>query len=372
METVLALIVLVIAVLGLTYCISLYPAIKQIHKNWTHPLTIDSLNHLELGTSLSPEELSLPESDIPKVVLFMTQDLGIKSVRLGLRWNQVEKRDGSISLSYYQPWIDALLENNCDIILNIGPIKTFRWPEEHIPDHITSTYNLPGKYRTVYSHLSIAQEALEYLDTLLIHIYKSYGKDIKTIQPENEPFNRFGAFAWLQDENYLHTVVERITQVLPSSHILLNTPLHPWGISSMSRFLKNSRFKEKFTLGLNYYYKNPYLNNIVTNTIFPKGFDAITASRLFLWNSSSLQRLDIPVMVSELQMEPWGGSTSPGNSEKELRFALTRVSELLQQSRLVLLWGFEHLYRHVKNATLEPEHEKMIDTIARINSTHAD
>jgi hypothetical protein len=120
---------------------------------------------------------------------------------------------------------------------------------------------------------------------------------------------------------------------------------------------------------LNYYYKNPYLDNFFTKILFPEGFDAITASELLFCRPVSLKQLGIPVMISELQMETWGKSTSPGNSEKELRFALTRVKPYLQNSKTILLWGFEHLFNHVKNDTLQPEHEKMISTISRINST---
>ncbi|NLE31055.1 hypothetical protein GX618_02145, partial [Candidatus Dojkabacteria bacterium] len=120
-------------------------------------------NSIVLGTSFSPEYAKSLGCENPlKLLKIINKELGIKDIRLGLRWNVVE-RDKKISLDYYDKYLKYLFKNDCKVCLNIGPIKIFRWPEEHIPRQISVK---KGEYIT--PDMDIAKYSYQYFEKLLI------------------------------------------------------------------------------------------------------------------------------------------------------------------------------------------------------------
>src|SRR5690606_37384364 len=107
------------------------------------------------------------------VLQVLIHDLGMSDIRLGVKWNKAVDKKGNFDFSYYQPYLDYCLSNNVSVCLNVGPIKTFGWPEEYIPQKLVGAVE-SNSY--IKPDSAIALNALEYLQNLLEHIKKSYSK----------------------------------------------------------------------------------------------------------------------------------------------------------------------------------------------------
>ena len=117
------------------------------------------------GTSFSPEYATSKgkqeQVDAFRILKTIHETLGIKDIRFGLRWNKID-HGKKIDLGFYREYLEYLFAHKCKVTLNIGPIKVFRWPEEHLPSHMK-------EHQTSYvtPDCELAKHSYEYLDQLL-------------------------------------------------------------------------------------------------------------------------------------------------------------------------------------------------------------
>ncbi len=313
-----------------------------------------------LGTSFSPEYAKYIGSDTPIDLLkIIDKDLGIDYIRLGLRWNVVQK-DKEICLDYYDKYLKYLFKNNCKVCLNVGPIKVFRWPENHIPKDI----EVKGSIVTPNS--DIAKYSYEYLDKLLTLLKQKYGNRLDDVmfQLENEAFFKFGRLRITMSKGYLLGLTEILKSHFPNNRVMFNSAGRK-NLKSVVELFKDISEKEIYTpqslvLGFNYYFKLP---NIPTK-------DPLTSFSLLSMSIKKLHRyqkeMGFGLEISEGQFEPWGKQKTPGNSYSDYEYLLEKCNEYFPSEypyKFLRLWGTEELALRIFNDTLEDEHKRIIASI---------
>lgn len=310
--------------------------------------------NVKIGCSFSPEhaEWLIAKIKIKKItpldlLKYIVEVLKIKHIRFGIRWNKIVK-NGKFSFAYYKSFLDYLFLKKVKVCLNIGPIKTFRWPEDHVPIEIPLK-----KGESVVKNKVLSQKAIEYTNALLTHLKATYKssqlKLIEIIQPENEPFQKFGKNKIKIDKTYLCKITEIITSHFPRAAILLNS-MGNWVIHKIINFFKEIRKRKKnirLILGYDYYYKSP---ETFASPILGK-LDSPAHSDLLMWNTcrsnkKNAKHFNYDIEVTEAQLEPWGKYTSPGHSFVEFYKMLIRcIKKILLPEKLSLIrvWGIEHL-----------------------------
>ena len=318
------------------------------------------LNKIVLGTSFSPEYAKYIGGENPVDLLkVINRDLGINDIRLGLRWNVVQEGK-EISLDYYDKYLEYLFKNKCKVCLNIGPIKVFRWPEDHIPKDIGV------KERVVNVDSDIAKYSYEYLDKLLNLLKKKYGNRLENVmfQLENEAFFKFGRLRITMSKEYILGLTEILKNHFPNNRVMFNSA----GRKNVKEVIK--LFKEisdrgiytpqSLVLGFNYYFKLP---NIPTKDPL-KSFSLLSMSikRLHKYQKD----MGFGLEISEGQFEPWGKEKTPGNSYSDYEYLLEKCESYFPPDypyKLLRLWGTEELAFKIFNDTLEEEHKRIIASI---------
>lgn len=294
------------------------------------------------GTSFSPEYCEYIGIKDPLLSLkFIHEELGINDIRLGMRWNMVDNGK-SLSLSYYEKYLEYLFKNNINICLNVGPIKTFRWPEEHVPEYLNNSYT---KY--VDDSSQLASYSKEYFGNLLDLLDRAYGDNIKDVQfqIENESFNRFGHIATKMSPEYIFSLVSILFGKYPTSTLMMNSAGRN-DLYKVVDIFKRIRLEPSFNpkcliLGFNYYFRIPNVFPFIQN------IDPIRMSYPWNMSISELKKqsrdLNFHIEVSEGQFEPWGRMNTPGNSYDDFKYLLDRAELILsEESNPVLrLWGTE-------------------------------
>ncbi len=328
-----------------------------------------------LGSNLSPEELEWKGITLaPDEMLHFMKDLKISQTRFGLRWRNVVDNNNQIDFSYYGPWLDALVENNIKICLNVGPIKTLRWPEDHVPSVVlNSLSSIPRNGSTIETNSELALRAFDYLNNLIDELNARYPNAFYTLQPENEPNSGFGEHDWRLSNDYLVNSVLTLHNGFPESSILLNCPATKNSWRGINEVLIESQqldltLQNKLISAINYYYRHPsartFGQGFQADTVMAVGRNEVERQKRRLHNSG------IKTCVSEMQLEPWGDFTTPGNVAHEFLFALMRSSQFLNldSKNEIMLWGLEHLAQVKQDKNWNKEHEKIAETIREINT----
>lgn len=318
-------------------------------------------NNIVLGTSFSPEYANSLGCDNPlELLTIINRELNIKDIRLGLRWNVVYK-DKKVSLDYYDKYLKYLFKNNCKICLNIGPIKVFRWPEEHIPKYISVK---KGEY--INPDMDIAKYSYEYLEKLLIPLKKEYVKklDSVTFQLENECFYRFGKLGLTMSSEYIIGLLKILKRYFPNNRVMFDSAGRT-NLKEIVNLFKNINDMgiypyESLVLGFNYYFKLPNL---------PQR-DPLKGFSFVLMSIEKLHRyqkeLGFGLEISEGQFEPWGRVVTPGNSFSDYEYLLNKSSGYFPKEypyKLIRLWGSERLALRILNNKVNELHERIIASI---------
>jgi len=328
------------------------------------------------ATSFSPEYSTYIGGNPIEILKAIHQDLGINDIRLGLRWNNVEKEKGKVSLKEYDRYIKYCIEKKCKICLNVGPIKVMRWPEEHIPEWIDTE-----GISIVQKDSELAKYALEYFNKVLILLKKEYGDGLYgnekvSFQIENESFNRFGHRRIIMSDEYMVDVATMLNEYFPKNSLMLNSSARNdlrKVIGVFERFVDEKIYDwRRLMIGINFYFRLP--------NIFPfsSRMNPLIFSRPFSMSLSELKELQkekcFGIEITEAQFEPWGFQKTPGNMYEELEYVIQKATNIFNNEyypKVIRLWGTEELAMKMINGKLSDEHRLIVEKIASVNSTVA-
>ncbi len=300
-------------------------------------------------------------------------------MRLGLRWQRVENTRGTIYLGQYQPFLDYAFDRGVSLCFNPGPLRTFRWPEEHLPPWLIAEGRLPPDGTTIASDSDLAARAADYLDRLLDALVASYGAEklasVPLLQVENEPFYPMRSHHWVESAAYVKDRIRQVQRVFPKSKLLITTAgrinFGPVRELFADMLGESDEYNARFVMGFDYHYKTPFRDS------FPiiRYTDPITFARVGYQtcaeNVESARELGYDIEVTEGQAEPNGYLKDPGNSARHFRFMLLRCAESVldpTQPSVIRVWGVEEMAKRVLAGSATDEHRAIFDLVQRVNA----
>ncbi len=366
----------------------------------------EQLSHIKYGASFSPEMFGLSlewqqtESDqyakqqnlMLDCLDAVINDFNIRDIRLGIQWkNAVDPHDPSnVTLDFYYPIIQKCIENNVNITLNTGAIKTFRYPEMHVPEKLLKETPIPPEGAIVIPQDPIAKSATEYLGKLYSEIHRLWPgeaqKNFVVIQPENEGFNPFGNKKWVMSDDYYQQIINLTHAYFPDASILLNSA----GAKDLSKIrnLYGAVLREKPHLygklitGIDYYYLKP---DSVHLPFVKPALEPVTIAKMkafysmdeFTRHTFETAGSGIKREITEGQAEKWGKEHLPQESCQGFKFMTLRMSPFTDE--LIRIWGIEELARRfvVSDGRQNPDtwgtrdNREVADLIIRINGGEA-
>jgi hypothetical protein len=310
---------------------------------------------------------------------WVVKTFGLNTIRVGIKWKDTEQEDGTVNIENIDYIIKYCIKNNISLRLNVGPIKTNRYPEEYIPDKYKQNVDyLQTNFAGVIPNDSkIFDKGISYLTKLFDKLKNSYpdiSAIIKDIQFDNEPFTLFGnpivpSPKWIKLCNML------LQDYFPNAKQVING----LGLVSFGNILlllrgMNESERSKFIIGVDYYHD--FEVNINGNEV---GFevDVLQVSGVHFRNKDNLVKeahdLGINIEISELQFEPWGKQQRPGNDAGVLKGMLLMVNrlrysygKLLSRQFDVHLWGIERFAVMKLRNEQRDTHLEIVDIIDKV------
>lgn len=253
----------------------------------------------------------------------LTDQLGVKHLRLMSYWDQLEPRPGQFDFSQLDWQLDQARTAGADVSMVIGERQP-RWPECHQPDWVTK--------------LNAAQQRqlLTIFLTKTVNRYKKHN-EITEWQLENEPLNSFGQCP-APDRRQLASelaVVRRLDPGRPVSMTASDEMGVPAGSPRADHFGLSVYFEQWAHLG-------PWSGELVYS--LPAWWQTLRAAVAERWLGQS-------VYIHELQAEPWGPAALqdlPVSQQLQIFNAKT-FTGMTDRARAtgiprVYLWGGEWWY----------------------------
>lgn len=302
---------------------------------------------LLIGTTFSPKQCAYLALD-SRAVYQETLAAGFDLIRLGAYWDEIEPREGVYQFDELDWYLAQARAKGTPVILTVG-MKAPRWPEYFIPPWALRRLRLPrGSEVSYHPHLR------EWTLRAVAAVIRRYREEpiIQAWQIENEPFDRAGPGHWWISRAFVDEEIALVKQLDTRQRpILINaaTHSHRWLRLLAWFFLRHKPVTEALAagdvLGLNVY---PVVSH---QWPWKKSYYWTTPEERHRHLSSILQQAadrDKPVVVTELQAEPWepghlvySDERRPPTGRPEALPAHVQELHALGLD-MILLWGVEY------------------------------
>ncbi len=337
--------------LGELYGLQISDPYQRLTDDWS-TMAIAPRQSTLVGISLRPHQAELFGLDLQEVITTLFQ-YPIQLVRLGAYWNSIEAKPGEFNTDELDWQLDALEKAGAQVVLCVGALKTFGYPEYFIPAHYMP-HPLPDwTLITPEEYPQLSEAANAFIHRIVAHTRQR--TSIVAWQLENEPLDPLSfAHYWRISRDFLEREYATLRDIDPSRPVMIN------GFSSSSFAVKAGQAwitrdqGDSLTVakqiadivGVDYYpkialsgvgSKNVYLNSGVLP--WAKWDD-----RQFLqWGQESGKK----VMVAEGQAEPWELKTLPDVKPRFASYSCSPQDIIANYNSWLTLEGHQRLYAYL-------------------------
>jgi hypothetical protein len=295
----------------------LKPAAQPLTGAW-QKLTIQPRRDTLLGISFRPLQAAAFGLD-GRTTLQALLAYPFQLIRLGAYWNRIETEPGAFQPEELDWQVDVAEQAGKQIILCVGPLKTFGYPEFFVPAHHLSR---PFPEHTLVkptAYPALLEAAAAFI-TRLVERYKNR-KSIVAWQLEHEAVDPLGVeHSWRLDAAFVEQEIAALKNADPTRPVMLNGFLPTTLLVRLSQWWQTRDQGDSLAVaqrlgdmvGIDYYPRNALIK-LGSQTLYLDGSQSAAQQprlkQLLAWAGTSGKRL----LVSEGQAEPWEAVTTPPN-----------------------------------------------------------
>jgi Beta-galactosidase len=342
-------------------------------------VSIEPRGSTRLGISFRPRQVEALGLD-GRATLSALLAYPFQLVRLGAYWNRLEPRPGAFDLTELDWQVDASERAGKQMVLCVGAVKTFGYPEFFVPDHHLRAPLPERRLIGPSAYPALAAAATDFVSRV-VDRYRDR-TSIVAWQVEHEAVDPLGfEHSWRLAAAFVEQEIAAVRRADPSRPILLNGFLPaslPAGLVQWWRTRDQGdsvAFAERVAdvVGVDYYPRHAMvaLGGVTVYLDGGRGpWHGWRGARLFARAQAAGRRL----MVSEGQAEPWEAVTTPpnprgsaayscppeaviGNYNRWMRWARAAASKL----DAYLFWGAE--YWLLREQSGDPRYIRAFDRI---------
>ena len=309
-----------------------------------------------LGISFRPRQAETLGLDVEQSLRTLVS-YPFQVIRFGAYWNAIEPADGKFCPDELDRQIEAAEAEGKRIIVCVGAVKTFGYPEFFVPDHHLPEPLREGKLVRPADHERLLAAATEFI-TRIVTRYRDH-ESIIAWQVEHEATDPLGMeHSWRLATAFARREVEAVRAADPSRPVMMNGFLPtslPVGAQQWwrTRDQGDSLVVAKQLadiVGIDFYPRHA-VAALGSTTLYFDGsrspWQQYRRRAIFAWAARKPER---EVMVAEGQAEPWETVTTPPNPDNEgMRSCLPEhvignYNQCLSWGRIsaYLFWGAEY------------------------------
>jgi Beta-galactosidase len=296
-------------------------AAQPLTDEWQH-LPIAPRRSTLLGISFRPPQVAVFGLD-ERATLLALLAYPFQIIRLGAYWNRIESEPGTFNTDALDWQIDAAEQAGKQIILAVGPLKNFGYPEFFVPAH---HLRHPFPEHTLIrpsAYPSLLGSAKEFI-MRLVERYKKH-ESIVAWQLEHEAVDPLGVeHSWRLAVAFVEEEVRVLRKADPTRPLLMNGFLPTSLLVRLSQWWRTRDQGDSIAIaqrladmiGIDYYPRHA-LMAIGSATLYldgsQSGWQDERQKQLLARAQAGGQKL----LITEGQAEPWETITTPPNPAKQ-------------------------------------------------------
>ncbi len=296
-----------------------------------------------LGFSFRPHQVKafgLDAQATLKALLAHPFDL----VRLPAYWNQIETEPGRFDTGDLDRQLEAVERAGKQVILGLGAVKNFGYPEFFAPDHQLGGPLPEGSLVRASTHAALLAGATSFIRRL-VERYRDR-TSIVAWQLEHEAVDPLGVeHSWRLGVDFVQRELDEIREADPSRPVMMNGFLPTSSLVRLSQWWRTRDQGDSLEVASR-------LADIVGIDYYPRhGLLAVGKRTLYLdsgrlaWQTAltrnllgDIRRKGKRLMVSEGQAEPWEVVTVPPSPERHAMFSC-RPGDAIRNHNTAMEWS---------------------------------
>ncbi len=277
-------------------------------------------------------------------------------LRLGAYWDRIETSAGEFDTQELDWQLAAAERAGKMVILSLGPIKNFGYPEYYVPKHQLERPLREGSLVRPDGHTSLLSAAKRFICRVVTK-YRSR-ESVVAWQLEHEAVDPLGfEHSWRLSRDFVESELVTLRDCDPSRPVMMNGFLPTSSLVKLSQRWRTRDQGDSLAVaaqlgdivGIDYYPRNA-LFGLGPRTVYADGSGAKPPGPLF----AALRERGRRWMVAEGQAEPWETTTLPPNPRGKSMFSCgahhvienynAAISWSSREAPLYayLLWGAEY------------------------------
>jgi hypothetical protein len=335
-------------------------AVRPLTERWQHT-PVEARGATRLGISFRPPQAEALGLD-PHETLDQLLPYPFELIRLGAYWKRMEPAPGAFRSEELDWQIEAAERAGKRIILSVGGVKTFSYPEYFVPDHVLAAPLPEGTRIEPGAHPGLLAASTAFI-TRVVERYRDR-ESVIAWQVEHEAVDPLGMeHSWRLSAGFARQEVEAARAADPTRPVMLSGFLPTslpvrvqqwWRARDQGDSLVVAR-ESADIVGIDFYPRHA-LVAIGRHTLYLDGSRAPwqqgTRRRIYAWAGASAGR---QVMVCEGQAEPWETVTEPPNPRNQAMYSCPPEQVIANYNQCVgwnrgapatasgyLFWGAEY------------------------------
>lgn len=329
--------------------IRLTRATRPLTDRWQR-IAVEPRHATLLGISFRPLQAEALGLDV-RTTLRTLLAYPFQLVRLGAYWNRIETEPGQPHFDALDWQIDAAERAGKQIILNVGAVKTFGYPEFFVPSHHLERPLREGALVHPAAHPALLSAATAFI-TRVVDRYKDR-RAIVAWQVEHEAVDPLGIeHSWRLAAAFVEAEVNAVRQTDPTRPIMMNGFLPTSSPVRIQQWWRTRDQGDSLSVaqrmadmvGVDYYPRHA-LVRIGALTAYLDGSRGRASERrrqrLCAWAVERGRQL----MISEGQAEPWETATTPPSPAGRGMYSCL-PERLIENYNACMRWP-AHLYAYL-------------------------
>ena len=183
-------------------------------------MPVEQRRETQLGVSFRPPQVDALGLDA-RTTLDQILMYSFNLIRLGAYWNRIERAPGEFDPADLDWQVDAAERAGKQIVLCVGPLKTFGYPEFFVPAHHLKTPLREGSLVQPASHKALLDAAIAFA-TRIVERYKDRTA-IVAWQVEHEAVDPLGVeHSWRLSAGFVKQEVDAVRKADLTRPIVMN------------------------------------------------------------------------------------------------------------------------------------------------------
>jgi len=294
---------------------------RPMHEDWRR-VAVPPRDSALLGISFRPRQVEAFGLEGP-ATLDSLLEYPFELLRLGAYWDHIETTAGEFDTRELDWQLAAAERAGKRVILSIGPIKNFGYPEYYVPKHQLERPLREGALVRPQDQANLLSAARRFI-TSVVTRYRNRDS-VVAWQLEHEAVDPLGfEHSWRLGRDFVESELAALRDCDPSKPLMMNGFLPT---SSLVRLSQSWRTRDQGDslavapqladiVGLDYYPRNALLR-LGARTVYADGSAAKPPGSLF----AAIRERSRRWMVAEGQAEPWETATVPPNPPGKSMFS---------------------------------------------------